>query len=104
MTDLHDILERAAEAEPVRFTVDDVHRRVIHRRWTRRAVLSGLSVVSVLVGAVALDRHDADQVSVTADVDPPALVRRWTALYSNWVDPAPAGAHLELRDDGTLVG
>jgi heat shock protein HslJ len=104
MTDLHDLLERAAEAEPVRFTVDDVRQRVQRRRWTRRAAVGGLSVVSVLVGAVALDRHDADQVGVTADVDPPALVRRWTALYSNWIDPAPAGAHLDLRDDGTLVG
>ena len=64
MSDLHDLLERAADRSPApRFTVSDLERRRIRRERSRRieAVIVGLSVAlaATLVAVTALRPHGA---------------------------------------------
>lgn len=104
MTDMTDLLRRAAEPGPVGFTVVDVRRRVRQRRRTRRGLQAAAVAVVVAVGTTTLALDDVQRIDSADLVDAPVLEQRWTALYSNAVGIASAGAYLELRDDGTLAG
>ena len=104
MTSLQELLERAADAEPVRLTLDDVRHRARQRRRTRRALLGGVCAIAVAVGVVAVEQQDVDQVDVGGPIESLGLERRWIALYSNGIPVAPEDAYIEFRDDGTVVG
>lgn len=104
MTDLQELLHRAAGADSPRFTVDDVRHRVRRRRKVRRGVLVGLLTAVVLATVAVVESTTAPDVDLVEAPGVPDLGRRWTAIYSNEMGVAPEGSFIELRGDGTFLG
>ncbi|MDQ3146699.1 MAG: META domain-containing protein, partial [Actinomycetota bacterium] len=112
---LHDLLVTAAEPSEPGFDAGDVERRV-HRRRTRRRVMTGGAAVLalVLVGATAgvLATGDDDGNQVVAASDPDAALTADDLVGDRWVLSAvsevmvlgPPLPWVEFGRDGTLRG
>ena len=80
MTRLEELLERAAEPQPIGFDSATIGARVRKRRRVRRSVLVVTSVVLVVgAAALAVSRDDRQTVTYGSGDDAIELVGRWSA-------------------------
>ena len=80
MTRLEELLERAAEPQPIGFDSATIGARVRKRRRVRRSVLAATCVVLVLgATTLALSRDDRQTVTYGSGDDAIELVGRWSA-------------------------
>jgi heat shock protein HslJ len=113
MTELHELLERAAGDEPVGFTTVDVERRVRRRTSRRRAGAGAAAAALVVLGLatwISVDRTDERRVATapTSDRLEDVLVGEWVI---NDLGIVPGGAisprwlpTLTFEPDGTVNG
>lgn len=112
MTNLEEMLERAAESEPVGFGTEEVRRRVRRRSRARRAGAT-MIVVPVLIGAglwgtARLTDDPAERVEVAdggglEEIDG-GLEGRWTPVAYSAITLGTLDAYIEFGDGGSLRG
>lgn len=113
MTDLEEMLERAAGSAPVRFGTEDVRRRVRRRSRARRAgaamVVVPALVIAGLWGTAEVVDDPAEQVEVADGGGDTGieggLVGRWTPVaYSAVTVGSVLDPYVEFVDGGSVRG